>query len=814
MQRAWNAALNLMAQGLKDFADSINLKGLFRDWANILEDRNWALYNEQARQFALSVAPEGRLRLVRSQAKRVHAAVVRDFGTDSGETEFHLQTFGSRAKLMPFMVEEIRKRMPGYTPGSRNYIYSIADLNRAIAAMDADLAAYRRAAEVGDSYDRQMRAEGKVGVGGSAISPLPSLSGMGPQGPLRDRLAAEKKARKARIAALERQKDRLEADLEAARLAFERGGMTASVYQQLAGGYAKRLQELDRRIDSLTNNNVNSYRYKVGVMPVQQIPYQIQEEVAQRNEEAFRKKIEGAALRAGRMRAFMDAAIEREGPFSVKAQLYAQGTYWGEWDAAADDPVRRMRLSLGLEGPRRELRELQRARLWEVWNRSAESFQRKREQTRENIERGYADSLLRAELSFRPDAPFLSPLQRIDAERAYLQRQIAAETDRYRAYSANAGMGEEARQASINLQRLNAELARLADREVTEKAALALKRLNEQFDSELLNYELSTSAATQGWEKTFWRMMIQGRQLSELKSRTDLDPEAQKDLEKALQEQIATAKHQLKLESQQYALDKKREAQERGRDIYEGVRQRIGGGILDMYYGGLNPEQFIRSLGDMLVEQAVMAQVTKFADPLIMTITEEIATINNLIIALDKNTAAQGGTAAFGGGGSASGKARKFGANQQIGAALGMYAVMRQGMDSGPSLGGALAGGLTGASLLGGPLGWTGGFALGAAVNLFGGLFGRKKKYEDPKNDLYPSFYHSPADFDYYAYRYRATGQLPAFSELQAIKRSEAPVVNVYIDNVKTRVRQEIVTQTNSAAAAQSNAYLDMHRPV
>ena len=115
---------------------------------------------------------------------------------------------------------------------------------------------------------------------------------------------------------------------------------------------------------------------------------------------------------------------------------------------------------------------------------------------------------------------------------------------------------------------------------------------------------------------------------------------------------------------------------------------------------------------------------------------------------------------------------------------------------------------LGGSSLFGGLLGGLGGGLLGVGLGLLGGLFHHKPKdpLENYKNTSY-ALYNSPSDMLELAYRYRATGRYPTRQELglPAMSGQPVPIVNVYVDGVKTSVTKALNQATNSQNVQLSN---------
>jgi TP901 family phage tail tape measure protein len=252
-------------------------------------------------------------------------------------------------------------------------------------------------------------------------------------------------------------------------------------------------------------------------------------------------------------------------------------------------------------------------------------------------------------------------------------------------------------------------------------------------------------------------------------------------------------------------------------DDSEELRSALKTGITDFLHGKGSPLDIVKGAGDAVAHKALDDLIKSWTDPLANLISGEVEAMKSLTEAVIQNTAAQegvsGGSGGAGGGGGlpGSGKGGKGKGTgrmgQYLGYGLAAYSVAAQGADQGVTLGSALNGALTGFAM-GGPIG----AAIGLGADLLGGLFHRRKK-TDPQQDNNPALQHGPSDFDYYAYRYRATGQLPSQSEVSGY-HAPAVVNNIYVDGVKQAVRTEVAQQTSSQATAQSSSYLDIHRPI
>lgn len=142
--------------------------------------------------------------------------------------------------------------------------------------------------------------------------------------------------------------------------------------------------------------------------------------------------------------------------------------------------------------------------------------------------------------------------------------------------------------------------------------------------------------------------------------------------------------------------------------------------------------------------------------------------------------------------------------------AAAAYSVASDSAAHGVTLGNLL-GAWSAGSAIGGPLGG----AVGIGVDLLGSLFHHRSRPQRPQQSNYPSIYDSPADFDYMAYRYRATGALPAASSSWQNPLGAAPVqVHFYTDGVQRSVQEVTAASTSLAKTALGNGYYDGRRPI
>lgn len=257
----------------------------------------------------------------------------------------------------------------------------------------------------------------------------------------------------------------------------------------------------------------------------------------------------------------------------------------------------------------------------------------------------------------------------------------------------------------------------------------------------------------------------------------------------------------------------------------------LTGGILDLYHGRTTPGKFLENIGNMIVDNILVAMIKPFVDPLVNALADQTNAVKDNTDAINgKGTRRSGTDEVIGGmdfsGGNdplsiglgASRRGRSGSSGYTRGGTgimdfarygLAAYSIYQTGAQAGP-IQGALGGALSGFGLAG-PIG----AAVGGVVGLFGGLFGHHSDPMQTNKNMNPSFYNAPSDFNYYAYRYRATGQLPQIPNFNPNLggTGAAPIVNVYIDGTKTAVKTELASQTSLAVQSKTNAFLDMHSP-
>ncbi len=252
------------------------------------------------------------------------------------------------------------------------------------------------------------------------------------------------------------------------------------------------------------------------------------------------------------------------------------------------------------------------------------------------------------------------------------------------------------------------------------------------------------------------------------------------------------------------------------------VQSTISDALMNSYHSGKSLGGVFSAVGGSIVDTAMQQTIKVLFDPVVNAITDEILELQGVQYALKDNTAAlrgQGPTAggAGGGGGGRRGGRGSLGSRLVNGkgnfqdyatAGLAAYSIYDNGAQNGINAGGILGGAMTGFAI-GGPIG----AAVGGLLNVFGGLFGHKSTPPPVDNPSNPAFYNTPQSMEWAAYRYRATGQMPNSLNVHDW-RNNAPIVNVYVDGVKTQVQKQINQQTTIASSSNTSTYMDYHRPV
>jgi hypothetical protein len=264
----------------------------------------------------------------------------------------------------------------------------------------------------------------------------------------------------------------------------------------------------------------------------------------------------------------------------------------------------------------------------------------------------------------------------------------------------------------------------------------------------------------------------------------------------------------------------------------------------------------VKALGDTVVNTILENWIQRATDPLVGQIAGQVLAIQDNTTHIEKLTQAyqqamgdfRSGMSAEGGLGKAMGlkpnmsgeefmkwmfgvspsKAKGAGVhgpsyNNGLSQGLGAYSLFQQGMQpGGTSLGGLIGAGVAGSTLFKGLGPW--GAVAGLGLNLLGGLFGKKKK--DPletATNVGPAYFNTPSQFTYWAYRYRATGQLPTPEQMGMkfanatppvmITPSRGATVNltVNIDGMKQSATKAVTRQIGLDTTAYSTN-VDMRR--
>lgn len=437
-----------------------------------------------------------------------------------------------------------------------------------------------------------------------------------------------------------------------------------------------------------------------------------------------------------------------------------------------------------------------------------------------------ADARIRArQLMARPDSLFAD---KNGIEETRLQATIAAVTD------AIAKLAEIARPTEETADKLKEMRDRLADAN-SELLNLRDRAAAEKFQRGINNAVIGYDVIRKQVEKTNAPRGRQTEQQAFQSEAARLDRVAL--LEAKISQEMQLASFALSPEQVRSQGQRAEEARntasayrknypaERYNEIHNQTQSQVTSAFMDFFHGKGGIGDIASKLGGSIVDTALEAQIKRFSDPLVTSIANEIAALQGLTTALTTNTQAQ--TGAVGGadagaaaGGSSGAKTKGDAAAQRYmnygAAALAGYSLFQQGQQQGVTLGGVLGGAAAGAQIgsMFGPGGTLIGGLAGGALDLLGGLFGGKKKPDTTQmnNDMNPALVHAPAEMDYFAYRYRATGKLPTPQDLHKFG-TNVPTVNVYIDGTKAAVRQEIDNKTSSASAGYVNAFYDHTRP-
>jgi hypothetical protein len=158
-------------------------------------------------------------------------------------------------------------------------------------------------------------------------------------------------------------------------------------------------------------------------------------------------------------------------------------------------------------------------------------------------------------------------------------------------------------------------------------------------------------------------------------------------------------------------------------------------------------------------------------------------------------------------------------AQKYYGAVAGAYGIYQAGAQQGVTVGGVLSGANQGAEIgaMFGPGGAAIGAIAGGALDLFGGLFGHRRRPDTTNRDTNPALTYAPEGFAYDAYRFRATGQLPTSQQLglNLQSQNQPPIqVIVSLDGVKQTIKAVLNGSTTTAQASLSNNFVNLARPI
>ena len=158
------------------------------------------------------------------------------------------------------------------------------------------------------------------------------------------------------------------------------------------------------------------------------------------------------------------------------------------------------------------------------------------------------------------------------------------------------------------------------------------------------------------------------------------------------------------------------------------------------------------------------------------------------------------------------------GANKYLDAVGGAVGAFETGQQQGV-LGGTISGAGSGAAIGAafGPGGAAIGAIAGGALGFIGGLFGGHHTPRPIDKETNPSDYNAPSAFTEAAYRYRATGGKGWTAQQLGLNLANPqlpPVVNVFVDGVKTSVQTALTQQTSLQSSSLTNATINSLQPV
>lgn len=282
-----------------------------------------------------------------------------------------------------------------------------------------------------------------------------------------------------------------------------------------------------------------------------------------------------------------------------------------------------------------------------------------------------------------------------------------------------------------------------------------------------------------------------------------------------------------KREAQRLEKQKRDIVAEERLQMYSDTRQTVTGAAVGVLRGNQTLWQGLQTIGDTLINRILEKQIESFADPMVQSLTDSRLAIEANTAAIQSMPAeiraaftggiAGGNIAGAAGGGlggasagavvgalgtnsaktapSGSNLGNVIGGKNTAAQAFGAYSLIASGASgNGTTLMGMGSNYMAGSALFGAALGGVGGGLVGVGLGLLGSLLRKKPKdpLENAKNMNYGA-YNAPSDFVYEAYRYRVTGKLPTAQEMgMTLSQGVAPIVNVYVDGVKSTVENTV----------------------
>ncbi len=384
------------------------------------------------------------------------------------------------------------------------------------------------------------------------------------------------------------------------------------------------------------------------------------------------------------------------------------------------------------------------------------------------------------------------------------------------------------------------------------KVDLANELFGKDAEARLAAFAMSDMPVRAGMQKAYGISRQQG--LADLYmqlSRESNDPE----VSESWRQKAVEVQHSMRYDSAARRIA--REDEERG-----GLQSAATQGAIGLFHGTASVKSAVRGYGDSLIDKGISKFMEKLFDPQAFKINQQIeaadrntgaintltATISGTSIngtnpvnvsgsapiskvlglgamgaALAVGAGAMGGGAGRGAQGASRGGRKTYGSpgspeyqnkpissygiSDVVNVGSAAYSVFSQGYEHGVTLGGVLGGYMAG-SAIGGPVGGV----IGAGLDIIGGLF--HKKSAPTFKDQNPAFWNSPSQFDYNAYRYRATGIVPTDATTHMFKGNTPTItVNVITDGVKKAVAVQLASAVQTGRAATVNAWYDSHVP-